>query len=492
MEDLGSRQASMSRPTVLHRASRAVLLAVVALAPLPFGSVEPLWLSIWMVLLAVALGLADFRRLRPVHLALLAPLLAAALVYGTVVALQSGAIPGLLPDYPLHARAAALLGGALLDPVATATREPAWHALGPALATLLALLAGFVAGSDRDLAVRLVRVVAWACLAYAVFGLAMMIIDPRLLLWREKMFYLGRLTGTFVNANTAATYFGMGTAIWTALLCASLRRHLPEDDADLKDVLRLGFSQMPREIMGAALAALVLLGATLATGSRAGSLFTVVAVCLVVLLSFRDRLTMSGTSLVAVAGAAVVGLGLIEIWGGTFGQRVQAGGVVDYSRVDIFRSGWAMVADHPWWGTGLGTFEMVFPAYRSDQSVAGIVDRAHNTPLEVAAELGLPVAGAVVLAALVTLALIFRGALTRRRNRKLPILGVAVGTLAFLHALVDFHLQIPGFAIPFWAVTGAALAQSVSGAHHGGGRAAPAIQPDFAGGIDRPPHPGLG
>lgn len=462
MADLGSRHSNGSHQTGIGRMSSAALLAVVALAPLPFGSVEPLWLSIWIVLLAVALGLASFRRLKPVHLALLAPMLLASLVFATVVVAQSGVIGSLLPDYPLFERASALLGEALQDPVATATREPPWRAMGLPLATLLALLGGFVIGTDRDLALRLVRVVAWASLAYALYGLAMMILDPRLLLWREKVAYVGRLTGTFVNANTAATYFGMGTIIWAALLCAKLRRHLPDDDVDLKDVLLLGFSQLPRDITGTALATLVLFGATLATGSRAGSLFTIVAIGLVILLSFRARFALKGSSIAALAGLVAIGLALLELWGGTVSQRVQASGVIDYSRLDIFQSTLNIIADHPWWGSGLGTFSTVFPAYRSGQWVVGVVDRAHNTPLEVAAELGLPVAGLLVLAALATWALILRGALTRQRDRKLPIIGTAVGVAVFLHALVDFHLQIPGFALPFWALLGATLAQSIS------------------------------
>ena len=232
----------------MSRLSHAALYTVVALAPLPFGSNEPLWLAMWVVLLAVSLAFADYRHLRPSHLALLAPMLVAAAVYGLVVALQSAALPGLLPDYPLHERAAALLGEPRLAPVPTATRDLPWLAIGPAVAAFMAFLAGFVAATDRDCAIRLMKMMAVASLAYAIYGLLMMIIDPHMLLWRERPAYSGRMTGTFVNPNTAATYFGMGAVIWAALLCVRLRHHLPEDRADLKDVLRLGFSRMPREI----------------------------------------------------------------------------------------------------------------------------------------------------------------------------------------------------------------------------------------------------
>jgi O-antigen ligase len=468
---LPSAPASTSQQVRVHRFSRVSLFTAIALAPLPFGSVAPLWLSIWIVLLALALAFADHRRLRPAHLALLSPMLIAALVYGGAVMLQSAAIAGLLPDDPLYARIQPLLDGLLVEPAPTATRQAPFWAIGPAVAALLAFLAGFVTGTDREAAARLMRVVAWASLAYAAYGLAMIVIDPHLLLWREKIHYIGRLTGTFVNANTASTYFGMGAAIWAALLAARLRRHLPEDALDLKDALRLGLSRLPRDLTVPALAFLILFGAVLATGSRAGSLVTVVAVALAIALTFRKEMSKSVLSLSAVAGVGLIGLLLVELLGGTVGQRVQEGGLVDLSRVDIYRSSLAIVADHPWWGTGLGTFAVVFPAYRSGDWIVGVLDRAHNTALEVAVELGIPVAAVVVLAALATLALIFRGALVRRRDRALPIIGAAVGTLTFLHSMVDFHLQTAGFALPFWAVMGAALAQSVSSAPEPGNAA---------------------
>ncbi|BBF91405.1 O-antigen ligase family protein [Blastochloris tepida] len=446
----------------MSRLSHAALYTVVALAPLPFGSNEPLWVALWIVLLAVSLAFADYRRLRATHLALLAPMLIAAGVYGLVVALQSAALPGLLPDYPLHERVAPLLGGAAPAPVPTATRDLPWLAIGPAAAAFMAFLAGFVAATDRDRAVRLMKVVAFASIAYALYGLLMMIVDPQMLLWRERPSYSGRMTGTFVNPNTAATFFGMGAVIWATLVCVRIRRHLPEDRADLTDVLRLGFSRLPREITQPTLALLICLGAVLATGSRAGSLLTLLAVAVAVLLSFQRELKGASPGLAAVAAAAAVGVAAVEMWGGMLEQRIQQGGVMDFSRLLIFQSSAEIIADHPWWGTGLGTFATVFPAYRPDQFIFGIVDRAHNTPLEVAVELGLPAAGAVVLACLTTLALIYRGALTRRRDRALPIAGAAVATLTFLHALVDFHLQTAGFFLPFWAILGAALAQSIS------------------------------
>jgi O-antigen ligase len=119
-----------------------------------------------------------------------------------------------------------------------------------------------------------------------------------------------------------------------------------------------------------------------------------------------------------------------------------------------------MIADHPWFGTGLGTFLWAFPAYRDDVSLWGIWDRAHSTPLELAADVGVPLAALLVVAWVVGLAVLMRGVRVRRRGRAVPIAGLAVAVLASLHAMVDFSLQIPGYSIIAFTLMGAGLAQS--------------------------------
>ncbi len=120
-----------------------------------------------------------------------------------------------------------------------------------------------------------------------------------------------------------------------------------------------------------------------------------------------------------------------------------------------------MIMDHPWFGSGLGTFAWAFPVYRSgDISMYGVYDRAHNTLLEIAAEAGLPFAGLVVIGWAIVFVALMRGVRTRRRDRVVPAAALAVALLAVLHSMVDFSLQIPGFAIVAFGLAGAGTAQS--------------------------------
>ena len=92
---------------------------------------------------------------------------------------------------------------------------------------MLALILGLIVGVDPDRARRGIRVMAWAGVGYAVYGILALLFDPTEILWREKTAYLGNLTATFINRNTAAAYFGSCSAVWFVLLMAAIRAIFP-------------------------------------------------------------------------------------------------------------------------------------------------------------------------------------------------------------------------------------------------------------------------
>jgi O-antigen ligase len=132
-----------------------------------------------------------------------------------------------------------------------------------------------------------------------------------------------------------------------------------------------------------------------------------------------------------------------------------------------------MIADHPWFGTGLGTFIWSFPAYRSDFSMWGIWEFAHSTPLELISDVGIPLTGLIGLAWLIVLVVLVRGVRTRRNDRIVPAGALAVAILCLAHSLVDFSPQNPGYAFVVFALVGAGLAQSFSNSNVNKTRAMP-------------------
>jgi hypothetical protein len=69
---------------------------------------------------------------------------------------------------------------------------------------------------------------------------------------------------------------------------------------------------------------------------------------------------------------------------------------------------------------------------------------------------------AEVREAAIGLGVLAHGVRTRRRDRIIPAAALSVGLLAALHSLVDFSLQIPGFAIVVFGLLGVGVAQSFS------------------------------
>jgi O-antigen ligase len=168
--------------------------------------------------------------------------------------------------------------------------------------------------------------------------------------------------------------------------------------------------------------------------------------------------------LIAVLVCAAIGLLLLQLLGGNVSSRIDLEGLSDAWRLSAWRSTLKIIADNPWFGTGLGTFADAFPAYRSsDMSMRFRWDLAHSTPLELASEMGIPltlVVAAAWVIALVVLALGLRGRHRRTMNPQLAAL--AVSLIALLHSSFDFSLQIAGYSIVVFALLGLGLSQAVA------------------------------
>jgi hypothetical protein len=77
--------------------------------------------------------------------------------------------------------------------------------------------------------------------------------------------------------------------------------------------------------------------------------------------------------------------------------------------------------------------------------------------------MGVPVAAMVIIAALASFFILARAALMskdRSRSSLAAIAGILV--LSYLHSLVDFSLQIPGYLIVFGILLGCGLARASS------------------------------
>ncbi|MFE1601536.1 O-antigen ligase family protein [Methylobacterium sp. ID0610] len=426
------------------------------LAPLPYGSIGPKAVVIALAALAIALLLAPPRMVDWSRMRLAAPALTLMAAYSLIALLQS--TPGALPAAEIWSAAAALLGEPGV-PSFSVDADRTRFAIGYALLLALALAGGLglaqIAGGSR----RLLEALGLAGLVYALLGLVMQLAVPGYVLFTPKRTHLANLTGTFFNRNTEAAFLGFILMIHLALIGAWIRAELPFRPNLLRDAARF---RAGGPLTLRLLAVVPILTALMMTGSRAGiltSLTTAASATVVMAIRLPGR----GRRLRArrarrIAALAVVPLGLILAIGGAgLEARIRDEGLTDTERYLTYAGSVDLIVERWLAGHGAGTFELIFPAKRrAESSMLGIWNKAHSTLIEIAVEVGVPFALCVLAAFAAAVGQLARAA-WREPSRPILLVGAVALVQSGLHSLVDYPLQIPGFALPVAVVVGAAL-----------------------------------
>ncbi len=421
-------------------------LLLILAAPAALGASRPaawsaLALALGLLMLVWAIASGPRPGLAPVPLARLAPAAVPvlhALLWALVQTLPFAPAP--LRD-PAWSQAGAALGLSLPGRISLAPEE-GWTGAMRLLVYAGVLLLAVQLGHSQRRESAILWGVALAGGAYALYGLLVWADGNRLVLWMAKWAYPDSLTSTFVSRNSYATYAGIGLCATLALLARALAR-----------------APRPAVNEAAALMALALpiTAALLLTHSRGGVLATMLAVLAMAALvalgahGGRVRLAFAGA-----AGALLVA-GLLVLGSGVVGRLTPEGVEGWGGRAQIWAGAAAAALDRPVLGGGLGAFADFFPAYRDLELglQSGSIDKAHNLYLELAAELGLPVA-ILLVAGLGWL--VFRALTASLRDRPgAPLAAAGASVLVAVHSLADFSLQIPAVTATWLLLLGAAL-----------------------------------
>jgi O-antigen ligase len=198
--------------------------------------------------------------------------------------------------------------------------------------------------------------------------------------------------------------------------------------------------------------ALVPIVALLLSASRGGIVSFAVQMLILFLLllirRIRAKYVIVGGIVVLCAVMAVSWIGVQQVlarFAGIQTLEVSAG-----KRAAMRQDTWRLFLDHKLLGTGLGTFEMVFPPYDSEYD-GRIVNHAHNDYLEVLAETGV-IGGlccAWFLGAFLLNALKGIAELKSSFGSALNLSGLVACSGILVHSLVDFNLHIPANALLF-------------------------------------------
>ena len=196
--------------------------------------------------------------------------------------------------------------------------------------------------------------------------------------------------------------------------------------------------------------ALVLFAALIATGSRGGLICFLMGAALIAVTLYKPVLAdwRSTASIVAVFAALFVGFYFLT--NTTLPQSLAVFGdpVADYSsieRLSIWKGAWALMQDHLFTGTGLGTFYLYYPAYRLDGDMVSLGHWAHFDALQLGAETGI---AATILFYAVVVAWMLRGGgvlmkMPTDNPRRAMIAGCMAALLALtVHAHIEFQFYI--------------------------------------------------
>ena len=451
---------------MLRRLLFVGLALTVALAPLPLGSNRdwswsPLATFVGALVIAqMAVALQrDIRAYRSFRaLAVPAGFVTIVVVWGMIQAF--GWTPAAWEN-PIRVAGAPYLPLSTDHPVAL---EPEQALTG--LMRLLTYVGVFVLAADlsaasRD-ARRLYGVVVWSAVGYTLYSMAAETVNrmPFATDITLPVPFDHSFSGPFINRNNYATYAAITALTALALAIRTIRMHG-------FDVEQISMAERWRRRLGTLssggglwlVAAAILIMGVLLSGSRAG--WASLAIGLIVLLALQAR----GLSSWSVGAATLLGLAALMLLlpsGSTLLTRYAV--LVDQGeqgRLYLFSLTTSAISHRPLLGWGMNSFQSLYSVFQPT-FLSVTFDKAHNTYLELAFDLGVPVA-AVLVAAVVWIAVrCLRGLSERRQDRELAGLGVSATITVGVHALFDFSLQIPGVAVVFAALLGAAWAQSWS------------------------------
>jgi O-antigen ligase len=431
-------------------------IVALILAPLFFGSVDLFWVAVWAILLSISVLCGIAAPMDAGQSRVLFGFFALCGIYALVAIVQiTPHVVDQLND-PSWRQANDLLRLDALPRISSRAEMPPL-AVGHFLLFATSFISGFFIGTSRRNSDSLIWFAQYSILLYAIYGLAALILTPNMVLWAPKVAYLGSLTATFINHNTAATFIGAGAILWFCSAFSSLQQSSGLSSIRLLLLNRanehLAFSFLARS--GAALTCFF---ALLLTGSRGGLICTCFGLFVAIILMVANRQKPRFRHMVGWGAAALaVTVALLSRMG-----RIGSQGLFDDGRWSVYGFCVEAIRQRPLLGAGFGTFEDLFPSLRADSFYSwGVWDYAHSTILEIAVEMGIPVAAMVVMAALASLFILARAALRSESRSRRPLAAITgIAVLSYLHSMIDFSLQIPGYLVLFGILLGCGLAKA--------------------------------
>ena len=215
----------------------------------------------------------------------------------------------------------------------------------------------------------------------------------------------------------------------------------------------------------AGLGVVLLSFALVLTGSRTGT----VGLLMLAVWGVLDRRLPSDVRLGLISALAVYGLmgwiwgsGLHEAYAVTdLGERLSLEGDFSSMRLSIWANTLELIQQHPWVGVGWGQFNAAWSLTPFPSRPPAFFDHAHNLPLHLAAELGVPLALLIcgLLAWALWQAIRLAWGVPQRAGHEMAAPATMMVLLMALHSQLEYPLWYAYFLLPTVFVWGLCLSR---------------------------------
>ena len=455
------------RPEKADRVVFGAFLLVIIAAPVPFGSNRE-WSALWLsaglqFLFALWLLLQIQRSSRRPRLFTSArvPLTAFAL-WNLYVAVQLIPLPNGLVAFlnPGTAAFFAELPGGVVTPYVSLTldRGETASSLLQQFGYFCAFILTMAVVSTRRRARIVLTVLLGVGMAEALYGVVVYLAELQGTV-SYTVYGASAVTGTYLNRNHFAGLMELTIpAAIGLMLIFGAEKHRTVGNVGW---LNRAIDFFLKRSAYASFAAVTMVSGLLLSTSRGGLAACGLSLILVLGLGLFGGQGQHQLGRVLCGGLVVLCLAVAWLGLGNLTEKLQSGGF-ESNRADIRSSTYAMISDFAVFGSGAGTFQWVFPSYKTEELGLGFYEHAHNDYLELLAEQGIIgfLLGVVTIAtALAKQASVY----TRSRDPTVrgTLFATLMGTTALLiHGTVDFNLQIPANAVYFFVLLGLGCAVS--------------------------------
>jgi len=304
---------------------------------------------------------------------------------------------------------------------------------------------------------RVIKKFFWALVGLGSFQALYGIIEllnphPRLLFFPKEI-NLQVATGTYVNQNHFSGLLEMTLPITLGLFLVQMEKLFAPALSWKDKILQFSEKKMTGGLILGLLALLQVLGVWFSR-SRSGIIvvFLEFIFFLIILTIFFQGDKFKKRQSIRILQVVLIIVLVVIVYTGASStiSRFTLEKLNQEGRFHYWATLGQMITDFPFFGSGLGTFASLYPAYESGKTY-GLLLHAHNDYLEFFLEMGL--VGMIFLFGGISLVVIKTGLQwVKRRNFQIKIMSLAamIGVFGLaIHSLTDFNLHIPANAIIF-------------------------------------------